>query len=523
MLLGTASFANAQEEPAAAPVEEEALIADEVSDADVLVADESLTASENLAADEIVVPFGEEESVDEDGPVEDDVELSLPDPVYTIESIEILGNRSITRERILTTMGIQEGDEILLSDLETAKVRLNAKGAVQAVDMSLAPGSEKGKIRIELRVEDRMSFQVNDYYIGVSKKSEFWGGMNVSWLNLFGTGHRLNTAFVASMDSEYAWRVNYVIPKIAGSIFSLSMGFHLLEYKEDMAPRYAQLSEVEREDVPNWYPLDQLELRRHSFSVVASAHFLDHLSLFVGVQPEFMSRDDSRLSDIARLSAHDFVKAGSSVNTVMQASLVFDTRRSFRMALNGHSVGLNLSGTFKTAASDYEYIRAVLFHQSNFSLGAEHVLRLGTFAGLIAGDAPYYEKFRFGDFYSFVSSRVLGFNPTNTRSLDIFKTGADTLGYEDYLVSLNLEYAWQHVLNVANINKLEVYGRVGATYADSFKLTNYEIGLSQDRANNDVERKAFPCDGSVDLGVRLQTEFGFFNVSLSYVLNLIPW
>ena len=139
-------------------------------------------------------------------------------------------------------------------------------------------------------------------------------------------------------------------------------------------------------------------------------------------------------------------------------------------------------------------------------------------AGAIVGEAPYYDKYQYADFYPMNPARISTFKPSSAGALDLFRTGTADLGYEDFLVNLGIEYAWHMGLLKANIRRLEVYIRLNAVYADSLDVPTLALGNDPGSRSRGV----FPVDAGADFGVRFETEFGFFKVSLGYILNMVP-
>ena len=444
----------------------------------------------------------------------DNAEISLPDPFYTIEEIRITGNSMTSEARIRSILQIAEGQEIQLSILESAKARLSALGSFESAEVRLLPGSDKGNICIEVRVSERMHIQFNDYYIGLSEKSDFWLGLNTSFLNPLGSGHRFNLSFVATPKSEYAFNLNYIIPNIAGSSFFISLGMHSAMVQEEVFVRSKYIEQVSSE----YLAPERLGINRHGVTLLGGFRPLSVLSLTLGIQLNTLHRFDDKVMEEKRTTLDEYLLPGKSISTGGFASIMFDTRRSPRMPDQGHLVGLNIGGTFRSAVSDYKYFRAFLFHESNFTLVPEHILRVMSSAGAVIGDAPYYDKFQYADFYPLNPGRISTFKPSSAGAFDIFKTGASDLGYEDFIVNVGIEYAWQRMLMKANIRRLEIYCRLNAVYADSLDVPTLALGNDPDGAT----RGRFPIDGGLDFGVRLETEFGFFKFSLGYVLNMVP-
>ena len=474
--------------------------------------DESGYDSDDVEEVQPVVGFDPEHAIEL--LTQDNAAISLPDPFYTIEEIRITGNSMTSKERIRSILQIEEGQDIQLSILESAKARLSALGSFESAEVRLLPGSEKGNICLEVHVSERMHIQINDYYIGLSDKSQFWLGLNTSFLNPLGSGHRFNLSFVATPKSEYAFNLNYIIPNIAGSSFFVSLGIHSAMVQEEIFVRAKYLEQVPAEYISP----ERLGINRHGATLLAGFRPLSVLSLTLGIQLNTLHRFDDKVMEEKWTTLDDYILPGKSISTGGFASIMFDTRRTPRMADQGHLVGLNFGGTFRSAISDYKYFRAFLFHESNFTLVPEHILRVMSSAGAVVGDAPYYDKFQFADFYPLNPGRISTFKPSSAGSFDIFKTGASDLGYEDFIVNVGIEYAWQKMLLKANIRRLEIFCRLNAVYADSLDVPTLALGNDPDGAT----RGRFPIDGGLDFGVRLETEFGFFKFTLGYVLNMVP-
>ncbi len=465
-------------------------------------------------ADEVkpVVETGLDQVIQVD--VEETSNIALPDPYYTIEEIRITGNSMTSDARVRAILQISEGQEIQLSTLENAKARLSALGSFEMADVRLLPGSDKGHICVEVRLAERMHIQINDYYVGLSDKSRFWLGMSTSFLNPLGSGHRFNLSFVATPKSEYAFNFNYVIPNIGGSNFYVSLGIHSAKVREEVFIRAPYINQVSSEVLTH----DYLGINRHGATLFAGIRPLSVLSLALGVQFNALHRFDDHVQEEKRHVMDDYILPEKSMSTTGFVSLFFDTRKSPRMPEQGHFVGLNLGGTFKSTISDYKYFRAFIFHQSNFTLVPDHVIRIMSSAGAIVGEAPYYDKYQYADFYPMNPARISTFKPSSAGALDLFRTGTADLGYEDFLVNLGIEYAWHMGLLKANIRRLEVYIRLNAVYADSLDVPTLALGNDPGSRSRGV----FPVDAGADFGVRFETEFGFFKVSLGYILNMVP-
>jgi outer membrane protein assembly factor BamA len=165
--------------------------------------------------------------------------------------------------------------------------------------------------------------------------------------------------------------------------------------------------------------------------------------------------------------------------------------------------------------SDYEFSKFTLTHDTYFPLGKKgHSIRLGLFAGLIMGDAPFYNQFFVGDFSSFVPARLLelNFSHLQPRLLD---TSVQEMRYEDLAGSLSLEYSIPFYRGQGM-----VYGVNGFVNFGIFALASGEDLLTDPQGYQGYE--VVPMDLTANLGVKIDTRIGVFLVSVANLFRLIP-
>ena len=439
-------------------------------------------------------------------------EISLPNPVYEISEIIIVGNKQTSRERILSMMDISEGSRITLNELEETRFQMAVSGAFKSVEMTLVPDKSHHKMGIRLDVVENAKLQINDYWLGTSEKSPFWMGMDVTWVAPFSLPHRMRLAFGATTTNDYTLNFTYLIPSF--SKYSLSM-FATLQSTLGHEGLFGHLF------IPAGFDEDHQMLTSRTYLGDLTYHN-NGLTFGMGYAPAENIRLMFRLqyahirkgTTDPRLDSptHDFLAHPETNHPTISVMASFDNRHGHALPTSGHLVSANIRGTFRSAMSDYQYIRANLFHQSNFGLAPQHILRLQTFAGLIYGDSPFFERFFYNDFYSFAPSRFQNLNPSDKGAFDLFHTGASSLSYEDFLVHLALTYAWQPMRQL-----LELFITVSATYADSFEQKALAIGIQPTR-----DRSNFPVDMSFNAGIRMQTTYGLVSITLAHIINLIP-
>ena len=442
-----------------------------------------------------------EEDVSESG-------FKLPNPVYEITSIHIVGNVQTSREHILKMMGLAIGDSITLDELEESRIRLAVSGAFKSVEFSLNPGRSSGTIDVMVQVEERSKLLVNNYWLGSSDKSPFWMGFDVTWVAPFTLPHRLNFAFASTTTSDYSLTLGYVVPSLAQLPISIFASAYSSRSHEEVFGGQWIGPEVDASD-RDYAHIDNLHYKRHGLNLGIGYSPNEFFRFMIRVQYDYLKQAHEN-EDIDSV-LDKFLLGGVSHAPSGALVAMFDNRPGRNMPLSGHFVMLSVNGTAKSAISDYQYIRLSLFHQSNFNIHQNHILRLQSNAGLIYGDAPFFDKFFYNDFYMLAPSRFLRLNASSRGAYDLFNTGASALGYEDYLVNLALTYAYQPIPR-----KIEIFATAGATYADSFKHYPVVLGIKPRR-----ERGEFPVDMSFNAGVRFDTPYGLFSVTLAHIFNFI--
>ena len=444
---------------------------------------------------------------------DDNQEFRLPNPEYTIEDVFVFGNDQSSADRIIALMGYSRGSRVSLDALENTRIRLALSGLFDNVDMNLRPGTERGKLILELYVTERPRIQFNHFYLGVTQKSPFWLGMDVSWIAPFNTNHRARLAFAATSADDYTLRLGYVIPTVGELPISLMFGIESMSSHEglygSMLPPGTPESDDAERNTGRTAHLDDLRFRRDGADIGLS--YAPFPGLHIMFRIEYMALRAEHDVEFPGKGPDRFLKDGHSDLPAASLVVAWDTRNARELPSNGHFVLGSLKGSYKSAISDYSFLRFVIAHQSNFEVAQHHVIRLQTFGGITTPDAPFYEKFLFNDFYSFAPSRIQLLNPCSRGAYDMFGTGASTLGYEDFLINLSVYYAFQN-----DPRDFEIFGGVGVTWANSFYNRDLAIGIRPSG-----NRDAFPVDMSLDAGLRFRSPYGIFTITLSRLFDVI--
>lgn len=439
----------------------------------------------------------------------------LPRIQYILDGVEIEGNQKSTRDLLLEAIDLPLGKPIDLQDLEGVRLRLLGTGYFTQVDTSLRKGSQRGHVTLYVRVVERNTITLADVFLGSSRRSPFWGGLDVVEGNAFGRGQTLGGAFVVGKE-QYAGRLRLGSPNLLG-----------VPLRSQAELRYAQgneaifVREALRPLPPGLGEPQNLEYRRLGGEAGIGFYPFALLSVFLDMGLEHIQADSS----LPTRTAH-YLKEGSSWHLPLRLTLDHDTRDNPLVPTAGYRLNFSVEGS-DTLWSDYSYLKMVLrmSHHQSLGFGAPgHVLRFNMVGGVILGDAPFFERFFIGDTSTLVQSRALGLNFTTQSSPDFLGRGAGNLGYETVLVGAGLEYGVPIIQGEGVLYRVEFFIGLGA-----FGMTT--LGdLPQDRAVNlavDLMDprgvSSFPVDLIFDVGFRAETPIGVFGLSFANGLALVPF
>jgi hypothetical protein len=129
--------------------------------------------------------------------------------------------------------------------------------------------------------------------------------------------------------------------------------------------------------------------------------------------------------------------------------------------------------------------------------------------GAVVGDAPLFERLHVGDIDRMVSAHALGLVVSTTPPFDLLGTGSDEIAYGELAGLVEGQYAYRLFRR-----KRGVYGGdlfVGAGLWSLWSTRDIR-----------VDKPDFPVDLLLDVGLRLDTEIGIFELSLANALGRVP-
>ena len=434
-----------------------------------------------------------------------------------LEAIRVVGNTRTSTTLIESVLNVPPGRPLSEIAAERGRLRLLSLGFFVDVRLRLEKGSRRGDVVLVVEVEERPTVIVNDVYLGVDEDTGFWGGVDVAERNLFGTGIGTSLAFVAG-DDQQAWRLRLFDPAVLGTPIALSAAALLVNGAEPIvSPRAG--GRVQADDsAPSGYV--RLPYRRAGGIASLGTPLTGFTSVFVDYRFEHLRADVPEVllahgpgGDAARYLPPGLADGTGRISSAA-VTLVRDSRNDHFLPTGGSFLLFAAELAHRTLGSTYDYARFRVHHDRYWHLGRGHALKVGMAAGLLVGDAPFFEHFFVGDVHDLVPTRALGLNYSIRRPPELLGSTLDEKRYEDVFGRVGIEYA---------LPLTEGRGRF--LYRSDFFVSIGLVGLT---SSDDLLRfepadaNARPFDATADIGFRFDTPVGIFALSLNNLLELVP-
>jgi hypothetical protein len=224
--------------------------------------------------------------------------------------------------------------------------------------------------------------------------------------------------------------------------------------------------------------------------------------------------------DFAIEPDHSFV-------SMLTIGFTYDKRDSAILPSRGLLASFSGDLASRLIVSDYEFVRLQTSINRWFPLSWGHTIRVGAFVGAVFGYAPFFYKFFVSDLTDLQPSRILGLNLDHRPAPNLFGvlsgckpfntecgTAVAQMRQEELAARIDVEYVWPLVRGRRKFVKS----------ADAFFLLGL-YGLA-DPKDLQVAMPGYsgiarlPIDLTLDLGVRLDTQVGVFQIGLAKFLWL---
>ena len=450
-------------------------------------------------------------------PAEDLVPFQTPfGPRYVIEDIRVSGNKKTERSLIvgeLAVLGLVPGQTVDASDrrVDTARYRLLSLGYFVDVHLSVTRGTRRGDVVLVVEVEERGTLVINEIFAATSAATLFWGGADLAETNFLGRGINLGAGVVASTrplvpeaHAGLGVRLHVGVPPLGGpNGLSLSVTGLYNDGSE-----FYRASGADGNDDPGRFVATRV--RRAGGVLTAGKMLANTLRASVAFREEEIEAHWPHLGirtlpDGTTTPLDFMIQEGTSQVGTVSAGLDFDTRSDPILPRSGVRAALTVELATSILGSDYTYVKSVFEGSMYFKMPHGHALGLHLFAGAVAGDAPYFDRFFIGDLDLLLPRRALGINFSTDSPPNLLGTSIAAHRYDDYAGRLMVEYA------------IPIWRRGGLVYGGDAFVAAGVLGMASKGTFDGPGGPPLALTG--DLGLRLDTYVGVFTISVANALS----
>jgi len=455
---------------------------------------------------------------------------------FRLERIRVEGNDRTRAHVIRGYIPLERGDMIDPEDeeIEAIRWRLLGTGWFRQVELSLRRGTRRGWVVLVVRVRERNTVVIEQLAFGVSEGLTRttdtrtaimpYAGVQLAETNLFGLGFTLRVSALGAQRQQ-AGRLSFIAPHLGDSPMALSVAafFHngreffgndpLVAIRCPPAPTACDPA-IEARNAVVIYRRGGLELGTGRDLGASTRYRLSWRGETVNVLAMPEAASERRGTEVRPI---DFaIRRGQSYVSTIRTGLVYDRRDDPALPTRGLLVDFAADGATHFLGSDYDFLRASVRIQRWIPLpwGRHHSLRLGAFAGVIFGEAPFFYLFHSVDLTDLVPSRVLEMQLDRRASPNLLGTSIAEMRAEEVAGRIDVEYGMRLYSGTGGVRALNAYFSVGL-----YGLTDLQ---ELDRAIPGYRGASrIPVDLTFDLGLRLDTDVGVFQLGFSNILGFI--
>jgi outer membrane protein insertion porin family len=474
-------------------------------------------------------PAGEESAID----------TGAPKTIrYVIERIEVVGNRRTKSRAVVHFVPLAPGDVLDVDDpaIEAVRWRLLGTGWFDQVRLRLERGSRRGLVVLVVDVRERNTIVFEHLTLGVSEGINStrdpdtrivpYGGFSVAETNLLGTGMSLSLTGLFSKPQQGV-RLRFTDPMAFGSPFLLSTSAFFVNAKQFFGrnPLVSFRCDLPPEECPSPEDIRRAIVlyRRAGFTVgtgrdlgASTRYTLDFQGERVWVRAKPEAASDRVGTEIRPI---DFaIEDGRSWVSLVRFGLEYDRRNDPGLPTEGVLSRFQGDGATRLVGSAYDFLRLQGLFRYWHPLPGErfipHYLRFGVYGGVIFGDAPFFYKFHVSDMTDLIPSRVLEMELDSRPPPNLLDTSIAVMRAEDIAGRVDVEYGMHIWSGRGGLRTVSIYFVFGLYALASFK----DVAVAVPGYSGPAR---LPVDLTFDLGVRLDTTVGVFQIGFSNLLGFI--
>jgi len=442
-------------------------------------------------------------------------------PVILIESIVITGNTATQSEIIRRTLPINPGDILHASDkrLRDARFKVLALGYFRDVTLKMTKGSARGQVVIEIHVVERGTFVLNRLWFGSNSVSPYWFGADVGERNLLGLGIAIGGGVIyaakgdiAGNREQWAGELRLADGALYGTRWGANGSMTLVHGSEAYrvagtdgdGPSLFRAFPYRRFGGRVGITYDATELSR-----ISAGLRVEEVDTALPVAPTQIL-PDGRVIDVD-------LHLAPGESHVVTAGLGFDrdTRADPILPHSGDRVTASAEIGSAALGGSYDFLTIFARYEHWWPLRNEtQTIGLRLAGGVVIGNAPRFDRLHISDVDHMLTPRALGLVLSTASPLDLLSTRADKPSYGEAGASATLEYAGRLF---RGSGKNRVYGGDwfvgvglwGLAETDELRLRDTGVWRS------------LPVDVYADAGVRIDTDIGVFELTISNALGRV--
>ena len=445
-----------------------------------------------------------------------------------IAAVEIVGREQVSARQINTILqreGLIAGARVLWptdARIARARDRLRATGYFKTVALRLEPVAGKSDhVRLVVAVQERSSVSLQELYLGSSRMTPFHGGLSVVERNFLGRAVHVGGALVwgtlpriSQSRRQQAYQFIAEVPRLGTAPLGVRTSAFVISSAEPYRVAGA-------EDDPDPSLFRAVDIGRIGGAVGLVFPVLPTLTL--GVDYRF-ERVDAIVPESPQWSRLDGsvvpvdlgVRADPHRLTSAHFGLVWDARDEVVLIGKGARVAFDLQLSSPATGSQYEYVKLVIAGGYSFRLPWRHWFTPSFSGGQIAGRAPVFERFYSGDISAWTPGRELGLRFSTRNPIDVLKTGIGTRTFGVLFGRFDLDYT------IPLFRRARTRGVYGGDLFFGAGLFTVAGDATERRERKLAHERVAPLGFNANLGLRIDTAAGTFNLSLGNVLRRTP-
>ena len=452
-----------------------------------------------------------EEPPPAEDPFTDEGEQPFTEPEYILEKIKIVGNGKTAGSVIRRSLTLRVGKVFSEQAAELSRLKLLNLGYFTEVELSLAKGSEPGRVVLVVTVDERNTILIDAVDFGLNTETDnprVFGGLKLTEHSFLGSGVLLSAALAADDEEQQAYEIEVFTPSVLGTRLAIGGSLHYGYGREQFRPLMLSAGDPDNPEDPD----TSLNVRRIGGSLNLGWRWGSFTSMFLGYRfdalgatghPKFFEQPEAKPYDIPRSAADFGIRKGNSFLSAITLAVFHDSRNDPFLPTSGGRADIAVELGTRLLGGDYDYSKFTLSYEHAFPTWLDHSIRADVFLGLTHGRTPYFNKFFRSDLDLSPPQRLLG--------LDFYRNNE----FGDFAISAGAEYDIPLFSTDGPFYRFVAFAAFDATMTGS--IAEYFPLKDPDAEERDPEETIdLPIDLTFDVGLKVDTYIGVFRLSVSY-------